>query len=311
MIKEFIGTGKTVEEATQNAKLQLNAPEMADFHIEVIKYPEKKKFFGLIGGCDAEVKVSYDDGKKERKANAPKKSVEKRAQAPKKPAPKKPTYQEKPVKEPKADKPEEKISEKDIDLDYACAYLKAMIEGLKVVDPKITAEVVDGTVEMTVECEDYGIIIGRRGETLDSLQYLTSLAIKNGTNKYVRVTLNVGDYRAKREETLKALATKNANFVARTGRRYSFEPMNPYERRIIHTAVQEVEGVTSRSIGSGTDRRVLIEPEGGVRRPYRNDRRGGRRPAPAQNTVEPNREKKVDRADIPKFGKIEVKKDND
>ena len=77
MIKEFIGTGKTVEEATQNAKLQLNAPEMADVHVEVIKYPEKKKFFGLIGGCDAEVKVSYDDGKREKKADAPKKSYEK------------------------------------------------------------------------------------------------------------------------------------------------------------------------------------------------------------------------------------------
>lgn len=83
MIKEFIGTGKTVEEATQNAKLQLNAPEMADVHVEVIKYPEKKKFFGLIGGCDAEVKVSYDDGKREKKADAPKKSYEKKANSPK------------------------------------------------------------------------------------------------------------------------------------------------------------------------------------------------------------------------------------
>ena len=216
MIKEFIGTGKTIEEATQNAKLQLNAPETADVHVEIITMPEKKKFFGLIGGYDAKVKVSYDDGKKEKK--------------PKKPAQKKQEVKEKPVQAPKADKPEEKISEKDIDLDYACAYLKTMIEGLKVENPKITAKVADGTVEMNIECEDYGIIIGRRGETLDSLQYLTSLAIKNVTNKYVRVTLNVGDYRAKREETLKALATKNANYVARSGRRYSFEPMNPYER---------------------------------------------------------------------------------
>lgn len=133
-----------------------------------------------------------------------------------------------------------------------------MIEGLKVENPKITAKVADGTVEMNIECEDYGIIIGRRGETLDSLQYLTSLAIKNVTNKYVRVTLNVGDYRAKREETLKALATKNANYVARSGRRYSFEPMNPYERRIIHTAVQEIEGVTSRSIGAEWTEEFLL-----------------------------------------------------
>ena len=87
--------------------------------------------------------------------------------------------------------------------------------------------------------------------------------------------------------------------------------MNPYERRSIHTAVQEVEGVTSRSVGSGMDRRVLIEPEGGVRRNYRNDRRGGRRPAPAHSTVDANREKKADRADMPKFGKIEVSQNND
>lgn len=83
MIKEFIGTGKTIEEATQNAKLQLNAPETADVHVEIITMPEKKKFFGLIGGCDAKVKVSYDDGKKEKKPEAPKKSVEKKASAPK------------------------------------------------------------------------------------------------------------------------------------------------------------------------------------------------------------------------------------
>ncbi len=70
--------------------------------------------------------------------------------------------------------------------------------------------------------------------------------------------------------------------------------MNPYERRIIHTAVQEIEGVTSRSIGSGMDRRVLIEPEGGVKHPYRNDRRGGRRPASPKAPVDANREKKVE-----------------
>lgn len=309
MIKEFIGTGKTIEEATQNAKLQLNAPETADVNVEIITMPEKKKFFGLIGGCDAKVKVSYDDGRKEKKNVAPKAAAPKRE---KKASTSAKSYDEKPATKPKeapkAEKPEEKISEKDIDLDYACAYLKSMIEGLKVEDAKISAQIVDGTVEMTVECDDYGIIIGRRGETLDSLQYLTSLAIKNVTNKYVRVSLNVGDYRAKREETLKALATKNANYVARSGRRYTFEPMNPYERRIIHTAVQEVEGVTSRSVGNGMDRRVVIEPEGGVKKPYRNDRRGGRRPAPSTATVDPNREKKVDRADMPKFGKIEPKK---
>ncbi|MGN1202185.1 MAG: RNA-binding cell elongation regulator Jag/EloR [Eubacterium sp.] len=306
MIKEFIGTGKTIEEATLAAKTGLNAPLTADVKIEIVVMP-KKKILGLFGGSDAQVKASYDDGRKERKPK-PKKN---KPAAEKKPAEKKPEIQKK-AEEPKKDKkPEpEKISDSDIDLDYVCAYLKTMIDGFKVEDAKVTAKLVDGVVEMYVDCDDYGIIIGHRGETLDALQYLTSLAIKKATDKYVRVTLNVGDYRAKREETLRALAIKNANFVVRTGRRYSFEPMNPYERRIIHTAVQEVEGAISRSVGNGMDRKVLIEPEGGVR--YSNNRGGRRNNNRSSYTPakpDPNREKKVDRADIPKFGKIEVNKD--
>lgn len=309
MIKEFIGTGKTIEEATNAAKAGLNAPITADVKVkyEVIQMPEKAKFFGLIGGSDAQVKASYDDGVVEKKP-APKK--EKQAKKPEKP--KKPANKPEKAPAPKApraeSKPEDKITDKDIDLDYACAYLKTMIDGLKVADAEVTAKVVDGVVEMTVSCDDYGIIIGRRGETLDSLQYLTSLAIKNKTNKYIRVTLNVGDYRDKRVNTLKSLAAKHAGYVARTGRRYTFEPMNPYERRIIHTTVQEINGVTSRSIGSGMDRRVVLEPEGGVKR-QGNNRRGGNRQKPQAAAQDPNREKKVDRADMPRFGKIEINKD--
>lgn len=306
MIKEFIGTGKTIDEATLAAKTGLNAPMTADVKIEVVTMP-KKKVLGLFGGCDAQVKASYDDGKKERKPK-PKKS--KPVKQEKKPAPKKPDAQK---KAPVPEKTEcEKISDGDIDLDYVCAYLKTMIDGFKVENAKVTAKLIDGVVEVDIESDDYGIIIGRRGETLDALQYLTSLAIKKSTDKYVRVTLNVGDYRAKREETLRALAIKNANYVVRSGRRYTFEPMNPYERRIIHTAVQEVEGATSRSVGNGMDRKVLIEPEGGVRRPSGNrggGRRGNGRSSYSASKPDPNREKKVDRADIPKFGKIEVNKD--
>lgn len=304
MIKEFIGTGKTIEEATLSAKAGLNAPLTADVKIEIVVMP-KKKVLGLFGGCDAQVKASYDDGKKEKKAKPKKKP------APKKPAPsaeKKPAEPKKQpqVKKPKADS--EKAGDGDIDLDYVCSYIKTIIDGLKVEDAKVTAKINEGIVEVDIDCDDYGIIIGRRGETLDSLQYLASLAVKNHCGKYSRVAVNVGDYRTKREETLKALAIKNANYVVRSGRRYGFEPMNPYERRIIHTAVQEVEGAVSRSVGSGIDRRVLIEPEGGVRNYSRGPKRGGRNnnSAPA---VDPNREKRVDRADIPKFGKIEVNKD--
>ena len=304
MIKEFIGTGKTIEEATLAAKTGLNAPMTADVKIEIVTMP-KKKVLGLFGGSDAQVKASYDDGKKEKK---PKQKKNKPAPEKKPAVQKTETVKKAPVKEEKSEV--EKINDSDIDLNYVCSYLKTMIDGFKVKDAKVTAKLVDDTVEINIECDDYGIIIGRRGETLDALQYLTSLAIKKATDKYVRVTLNVGDYRAKREETLRALAVKNANYVVRTGRRYGFEPMNPYERRIIHTAVQEVEGATSRSVGNGMDRKVLIEPVGGVR--YSgggSGRKDNYRGNSSVSKPDPNREKKVDRADIPKFGKIEVNKD--
>lgn len=304
MIKEFIGTGKTIDEATLAAKTGLNAPMTADVKIEVVAMP-KKKVLGLFGGSDAKVKASYDDGVKEKKQpNKQRKApIEKKTA----PAKKQEVKKQEPKTESKSER--EKITDSDIDLDYVCSYLKTMIDGFKVKDAKIEAKVNNGVVEMDIICDDYGIIIGRRGETLEALQYLTSLAIKNTTSKYARVAINVGDYRAKREETLRNLAIKNANYVARSGRRYGFEPMNPYERRIIHTAVQEVEGVVSRSVGNGTDRRVLIEPEGGVRHSNRGPRRGGNRTNNHSAQVDPNREKRVDRADIPKFGKIEVNKD--
>lgn len=306
MIKEFIGTGKTIDEATLAAKTGLNAPLTADIKIEVVQMP-KKKVLGLFGGCDAQVKASYDDGKKEKKQKPKKKPAEKKA-APEKAVKEKPAKVKEPVQKKET---EEVITDSDIDLNYVCSYIKTMIDGFNVKDAQVTAKIADNVIEVNIDCDDYGIIIGRRGETLDSIQYLTSLAVKKATDKYVRVAINVGDYRAKREETLKALAVKNANYVLRTGRRYSFEPMNPYERRIIHTAVSEIEGVISRSVGSGMDRKVLIEPEGGVKNFSNSRGRGRGRGASHQSApaVDPNREKRVDRADIPKFGKIEVNKD--
>lgn len=309
-MKEFIGTGKTIEEAINQAKIGLNAPLTADIKTEIIAMP-KKKVLGLFGGSDAKVRAFYEEAPKTAsrspKRNAPEKKKSKKQEV-KKTVPAK-------AGTPKADsKPQKPAQEEDaaknINLDYVCSYIKAMTDSFKIDDAEITAKLVDDVVEVTIECENYGIIIGRRGETLDAIQYLTSLAIKNITNKYVRVTVNVGDYRAKREETLKALAAKQAGFVSRTGRRYSFEPMNPYERRIIHTAVSELDGVVSRSIGMGNDRRVVIEPEGGVKYSP-SPRRGGSRARSSapKASADANREKRVDRADVPKFGKIEVNKD--
>lgn len=304
MIKEFIGTGSTVEEATQAAKAGLNAPALADIKIEVVQQP-KKKILGLFGGADAQVKVSYDDGKKEKKA--PKKQNKKPAekkQAPKQSAPKKaPAKKDAPKKEAPAkdDTKKEKDYPESVDLEFAKNYLAEIVAGLKVENAQISAEYSDGVITMELEASDYGIIIGRRGETLDSIQYLLSLIMKKHSNGYVRVSINVGNYREKRNETLRNLAKKNAGYVLRTGRRYTFEPMNPYERRIIHTTVQGIDGVESKSIGYNQDRRVVIEPVGGVK-PRSNNRRGSK---PAQ-TAAPTRAPKADRADLPKFGKIEV-----
>ena len=327
MIKEFIGTGKTVEEATAAAKTGLNAPAMADINIEVIVMP-KSKVFGLFGGRDAQVKAWYNDTRKDNKKQKPKKDntakntakkeekkPQQKKEAPKKEkpaqknAPAKAENTPKPRKEAKADaavKAEiieeeavEKITAADIDTDIAVAYLQEILKGLKVEGAKVTACVADGALQMEIDCDDYGIIIGRRGETLDSLQYLTGLAVKKSCDKYVRVVINVGNYREKRTETLKNLARKNANYVLRTGRRYTFEPMNPYERRIIHTTIQEIDGVDSLSIGYGQDRRVVLQSTDGPR-----SRRGGNS-TPAKRNAAP----KSDRADLPKFGKIEVNKD--
>lgn len=311
MIKEFIATGKTVEEATAAAKLGLNAPLTADVKIEVVEMP-KKKILGLFGGSDAKVKVSYDDGVKEKKApkkNAPKQKDNKK-QAPKqakKEAPKKQKQEVASAPAKKEAKPEPKKEHdfaESVDLEYAKNYLAEILKGLKIDDAKIEAQYNEGVISIDLECEEYGIIIGRRGETLDSIQYLLSLAMKKNSNGYVRVSINIGDYREKRNETLRHLAHKNSQYVLRTGRRYTFEPMNPYERRVIHTAVQEIEGVVSSSIGMNQDRRVVIEPEGGVKPRSNGGRRNGGKKA--AKPVAPARAPKADRTDLPKFGKIEV-----
>lgn len=309
---EYVGKGKTREEAAKAAvdgliaqltKAGVKRPNDAELHEEVIALP-KKKFFGLLGSSDAEVKVSYDDGKKEKKPQ-PKKAAKPQPKKAEK-APKKEEAKPAAKAPERAEKSEEAVlTEKDIDMNTAVTYLKTMIDGLKVENAEVTGEVKDGVLELTVNCNDYGIIIGRRGETLDSFQYLTGLAVKKASGKYIRVAINVGDYREKRIETLKNIARKHADYVARTGRRYTFEPMNPYERRIIHTTVQEIEGVESMSVGQGQDRKVVLQPTGGVKYRQNGGRRGysNGRPAAKKSAPLPK--------DFTKFGKIEVDKDGE
>lgn len=322
MIKESIGVAPTIEEARKTAIDNLHAPIDADVKVEIVTFP-KKKILGLFGGSDAKVKASYDDGVKEKKvkkqASAPEKSapakddkkdqpVKKKAEN-KKPQPKKEVKKDAPKKE---SAPQVDLSTVEAKENSSTEYLKSILMGMGFADVKVTAKETAEDIYFEIESEeDYGNIIGRRGETLDALQYLTRLFVNREENNNKRVALNVGDYRKRREETLRNLAKRQALRVAKYGRSSALEPMNPYERRIIHTAIQEIEGVTSHSVGEGDRRRVVITPEGGDKRGnYRNDRRGNReRRAPyVPETPKEPREKKIDAASSSLYGKIQPKK---
>ena len=116
---------------------------------------------------------------------------------------------------------------------------------------------------INMQGDNQGILIGHRGETLDALQYLTSLQVNKGGKEYRRVTLDTEGYRAKREQTLIALAGRMANKVHKSGRRMMLEPMNPYERRILHATLQDNPNVTTHSEGEEPNRRVVITPKRG------------------------------------------------
>ncbi len=169
--------------------------------------------------------------------------------------------------------------------EVAVAFLKDILCKMGVETVDITVKEENGTCALTLEGEDLGFIIGRRGETLDALQYLTSLVANRVGSAFCRLTINVGNYREKRDKTLSGLARKAAIQAAKTGRKTSLEPMNPYERRIIHTAVQKVEGATSYSVGSEPQRHVVIAPSDDS--PVKTRSRGKGRPE--RDTERPSR----------------------
>ena len=138
------------------------------------------------------------------------------------------------------------------------AFLRTFLENAGIEAEIRCDENETGELAYTMEGKDLGLLIGHHGEVLDSLQYLLSLVTNRHGDDYVRVTLDIENYRKKRENTLKALARRTAQRVKKTGRSVTFEPMSPYERRIIHSQAQEVGGVTTHSIGSGEERRVVM-----------------------------------------------------
>ncbi len=284
IIKEAIGLGATVDIAREDAIEKLNAGLEEDVQFEVVAFP-KKKVLGIFGGSEAKVRVFVEGPdpapKKERPVKTEsrkndRKSNQKRAD--------KPAKAEKIEKTAKAEKVEKVetagVPAGEIDPNSqagkAYKYLNEVLAKLGCENVNATICEIEGGSKIVLEGSDkLGVIIGRRGETLDALQYLASLVANEHSGGYYRVVIDIGNYRERREATLESLAKRTAGQVLRTGRSRSLEPMNPYERRVIHTAVQNIEGVESTSIGDGSHRRVVIVPEGkSVRLP--DDRRGNR-----------------------------------
>lgn len=238
VIKEAIGSGETIEIALKNAcaELGIDSTEADDY--EVIQQPEKKKL-GLFGGKDAKVKVIVN------------------------------------VKDEVVSTTETTVIEnEDVKTDVvavnagesspakvAAEYLQNILNALGLTEIKMTINDIEGGAEINLEGEDIGYVIGRRGDTLNALQYLTGLVANHVENNYFRISINTGDYREKREKTLAILGRKLAFKAVKTGMRTSLEPMNPYERRIIHTSVQKVRGAISWSEGENMNRHVVIGPD--------------------------------------------------
>lgn len=155
----------------------------------------------------------------------------------------------------------------------AADYMKEVLRNMGLLDVEIRITEEPEGAALVLSGGDVGFVIGHRGETLDALQYLASLVANQVDGKYYRITLDVGNYREKRKETLESLGKKMAMKSLKTGRNNALEPMNPYERRIIHTAVQQIEGVKSWSEGEDLTRHVVVGPVDGERYPRHDNHR--------------------------------------
>ncbi|MEG1381395.1 MAG: RNA-binding cell elongation regulator Jag/EloR [Ruthenibacterium sp.] len=287
-MREIIMTGKTVEEATAAALAEIGLAE-DEVTIEIIDLPQKKLFRTI----PAKVKVTSDADAQEAADAAilAAEKAEKQAAASKaaKPAAAPVAVkQDAPVAKPAPQKETPDFTEKPIDLSEnlkareAVEYLSDICAKMGAADLSITAVSQGEAIILKVDGEGAGNLIGHRGEVMEALSYLTGLVANRTGGDYVKVGLDINNYRSKRESNLTALAKRIGAKVAQTGRSHTLEPMNPYERRIIHSAIGELEGVKSESTGEGANRRVVISSTGanaqaGGDRPFR---QAGRNRAP-------------------------------
>ena len=300
MIHTQEATGKTVDEARAKACALLGV-QADDLNVsyEVLEMPQKTGFLGLKT-TPAKVRVSVEE------PDAPAAPVVEEKVEPEV----KPVAEEAPAEEPKAEEPAAApVAEETAPVEEAAApaaegeepevpinieenakvkaavdYLKEVIGLMGVENVTFSAVQKGEATIIRLDGEKLGALIGRRGETMESLSYLASLVANRLEGDYIKLGLDVAGYRDKRENDLTVLAQRIGNKVRKTGRSFAMEPMNPYERRIIHSAIGKMEGVRSESKGEGRDRRVVIystAPDAqtdntyGERRPRGNGRRPG------------------------------------
>ena len=303
MIRTQEATGKTVDEARAKAcaLLGVQAEDM-NVSYEVLEMPQKTGFLGLkLTPARVRVSVEEPDAPKAPEAPAAAETptaapVEEKVEAPAAPA----AEEAAPAEEPKAEEaapvaeaaPAEEAEEVEVPINIeenskvkaAVEYLQEVITRMGVNDVTFSAVQKGEATIIRLDGEKLGALIGRRGETMESLSYLASLVANRLEGDYIKLGLDVAGYRDKRESDLTALAQRIGAKVRKTGRSFAMEPMNPYERRIIHSAIGKMEGVRSESKGEGRDRRVVIystAPDAqtdntyGERRPRGNGRRNG------------------------------------
>ena len=275
MIRTQEATGKTVDEARAKAcaLLGVQAEDM-NVSYEVLEMPQKTGFLGLkLTPAKVRVSVEEPDAPKAPEAPAAAEApapVEEKVEVPAAPA----AEETAPAEEPKAEEaapaaeaaPAEEAEEVEVPINIeenskvkaAVEYLQEVITRMGVNDVTFSAVQKGEATIIRLDGEKLGALIGRRGETMESLSYLASLVANRLEGDYIKLGLDVAGYRDKRESDLTALAQRIGAKVRKTGRSFAMEPMNPYERRIIHSAIGKMEGVRSESKGEGRDRRVVI-----------------------------------------------------
>lgn len=270
MIKTLEKSGRTEEDAIQAALKELGL-ERDDVSVEILERA-KSGFFG-IGATQAVVRITYEcqdapEVRKEEVHPAPKaEAAPVSAKKPAEPVKKAEPETAKAVTEAAAPTAEVKAVASDENPKYAAirSFLSGLLDKMDIEAEIEISERPNGGIDVNLSGNGMGAIIGRRGETLDAIQHLTNYVINRGGEKRAHINIDAESYRAKREDALTHLAEKMAEKAIKYKRSMSLEPMNSYERHVIHTALQNYEGVTTASTGEEPNRRVVVsyvKPEG-------------------------------------------------